>query len=72
MRILRPLALYDGNWTQILQSFSVVGGDLAAQALNEVTVVREILSNVVKNRGNAQAAMTLPELTAPESVSELR
>lgn len=72
MRILRPLALHDDNWTQILQSFSVVGGALAAQALSEVTVVREILSSVVKNRGNAQAAMTLPELTAPESVSELR
>lgn len=72
LKILRPLALYDGNWTLILKSLSVVGGDLAIQALNEITVVRSILSKVVDNRGNAQAAMSLPQLTTPRSVSELR
>jgi Zinc finger, ZZ type len=72
MRILRPLALYDGNWTQILNCLSVVGGGLAVQALDEVTVVRSILSQVVAERGNAQAAMSLPQLTTPRSVSELR
>lgn len=72
MRILRPLALYDGNWTKILNCLSVVGGGLAVQALDEVTVVRSILSQVVAERGNAQAAMSLPQLTTPRSVSELR
>jgi Zinc finger, ZZ type/Ubiquitin binding region len=72
MRILRPLALYDGNWTKILNCLSVVGGGLAVQALEEVTVVRSILSQVVAERGNAQAAMSLPQLTTPRSVSELR
>ena len=72
MRILRPLALYDGNWTQILQCLSEVAGQLAAQALDEVIVVRGILSQVVEESGNAQAAMSLPQLTTPRSVSELR
>lgn len=72
MKILRPLALYDGNWTLILQSLSVVGANLAVQALSEVTEVRGILSQVVEKRGNAQAAMSLPQLTTPRSVSELR
>ena len=72
LKILRPLALYDRNWTLILKSLSVVGGDLAVQALNEITVVRSILSQVVEERGNAQAAMSLPQLTTPRSVSELR
>ena len=72
MRILRPLALYDGNWTQILQCLSEVAGQLAVQALDEVIVVRGILSQVVQEGGNAQAAMSLPQLTTPRSVSELR
>ena len=72
MKILRPLALYDGNWTLILESLSIVGGNLAVQALEEITVVRSILSQVVEKRGNAQAAMSLPQLTTPRSVSELR
>ena len=72
MKILRPLALYDGNWTLILESLSVVGGSLAVQALKEITLVRSILSQVVEKRGNAQAAMSLPQLTTPRSVSELR
>ena len=35
-------------------------------------VVRSILSQVVEDRGNAQAAMSLPQLTTPRSDSELR
>jgi hypothetical protein len=42
------------------------------QALDEFVVVRGILSQVVQESGNAQAAMSLPQLTTPRSVSELR
>lgn len=72
MRILRPLALHDKNWYQMLQALSFVGRKLAKSALEEVLAVRDILSSVVQQRGNAQSAMSLPQLSTPRSVSELR
>ena len=71
-KILRYLCLYDGNWFLILESLSKQGASLASTVQKEAEDVHAMLYAVLKQHGDASVAMSLPLLSAPSSVTELR
>jgi len=72
IRILRPLSLYDANWTGILKELSLIGSHLAGSAVTELSDVFAMLKDVVARGKDASYAMSQSQLSTPSSVSELR
>ncbi len=72
LKVLKPLSLCDQNYNKILHALSMVGNQLAAAAQCEVNLIHSMLSKVLQVQGDALVAMTLPALSVPSSVSELR
>ena len=72
LRILTTLSLYDGNWTGLLLELSKVGTRLSLDATDELSGTHKLLKGVSEVKGDAAYAMSLPELSVPSSVSELR
>jgi len=53
LRILATLALYDGNWTGIMQELSRVGSRLASASARELLSTHEMLKRVAEVEGDA-------------------
>ena len=70
-RILRLLSLHDGNWHQLLHHLSTVAENVAREAIREARAVQLLLLEVIQEGGTASAALALPQLSSPSSVSEL-
>ena len=71
-RIFSYLSLYDSNWIGLLSELSKKGSVLASLASSELAVTHEMLQRVVELKGDAAYALSLPELSTPSSVAELR
>jgi hypothetical protein len=71
-RILNTLSLYDENWTKLLECLRGVSEDVALSTINEARFVKSLLEEIVQQNGTAASAMSVPYLSTPSSVSELR
>ena len=71
-RILNTLSLYDENWMKLLECLRGVSEDVALATINEARYVKSLLEEIVHQNGTAASAMSVPYLSTPSSVSELR
>jgi hypothetical protein len=71
-RILNTLSLHDRNWTKLLECLRGVSEEVALLTINEARYVKSLLCDIVNENGTASSAMSVPYLSTPSSVSELR
>jgi hypothetical protein len=71
-RILNTLSLHDENWTKLLECLRGVSEDVALATISEARFVKSLLEEIVNQNGTAASAMSVPYLSTPSSVSELR
>ena len=71
-RILTTLSLHDDNWMRLLDCLRSVAEGVAVQTIAEARDIQQILTRIIDMNGDAAVALTLPHLSTPSTVSELR